>query len=118
MLLVFGLDVLVVDGIAGLCIDPTRVRLALERSVVILDEAHDPSHLNAAFQTEFAVCFHLPAGAGVAPRTNFSKSSDDDNLFKINHSFEVGIERLDLSVPVRQFREIEFDVGASLNFDR
>ncbi|KAI6759685.1 hypothetical protein HG530_010365 [Fusarium avenaceum] len=114
-LLVLLLDVLVVDRLACLGVDPARVGLALDRTVMVLDETHDPSHLNATLEREFAVGLHLPSSTRVTPRTDFSKTCNDDNLLKIDHTLEVLVERLNLSLPIRAVREVELDVGTGLN---
>ena len=50
VLLVLGLDILIIDGFTGLGINPARVGLALEGTIVVFDQTHDPRHLNAALQ--------------------------------------------------------------------
>ncbi|GKT45755.1 uncharacterized protein ColSpa_05936 [Colletotrichum spaethianum] len=116
-LLVLLLDVLVVDGLTSLGVDPAGVRsgLALDRTVVVLDQTHDPSHLNATLQGELAVGLHLPAGAGVTPGTNLSKTSNDDDLLQVDHALEAVVEGSNLLLPVGEVGEVELDVGAGLN---
>ena len=50
VLLVLGLDILVINGLTSLGINPTRVGLPLEGTVVVLNQTHDPRHFNAALQ--------------------------------------------------------------------
>ena len=50
VLLVLGLDIFIINWLARLSIDPTGIALSLNLSVVVLDEAHNPGHLNTAFE--------------------------------------------------------------------
>ncbi len=115
VLLVLLLDILVVDGLARLGVHPAGVLVALDGAIVILDETHDPGHLDAALQREFAEGFHLPASSGVAPGTDLGETSDDDDLLEVDHAPELVIERGHLGLPVRQVGELKLDVGAGLD---
>ncbi|CEI68857.1 unnamed protein product [Fusarium venenatum] len=115
VLLVLLLNVLVVNRLSCLGINPARVGLALDRTVVVLDETHDPSHLDATLKREFAVGFHLPSGTRVTPGTNLGETSNNNNLLKIDHALEVVVEGLNLSLPVRALREVKLDVGARVD---
>uniref|UniRef100_A0A4E9ENN5 Uncharacterized protein n=1 Tax=Gibberella zeae TaxID=5518 RepID=A0A4E9ENN5_GIBZA len=114
-LLVLLLNVLVVNGLSSLGVNPARVGLALDGTVVVLDETHDPSHLDATLKREFTVGFHLPSGTGVTPGTNFGEASDNDNLLKIDHTLEAVVKGLDLSLPVRALGEVKLDVGTRVD---
>ncbi|KXT05144.1 hypothetical protein AC578_7604 [Pseudocercospora eumusae] len=118
VLLVLGLDVLVVNRVARLGINPARVALTLELSVEVLDETHDPSHLNAALERELTVGFHLPSGSGVTPWSDFSKTGDHDNLLEVDHTLEVAIQRLNLRLPVGKLGKVELEVGTLLDLGR
>ncbi|TFA99245.1 hypothetical protein CCMA1212_009011 [Trichoderma ghanense] len=115
VLLVLLLDILVVDGLASLGVDPAGVRLALEGAVVVLDEAHDPGHLDAAFKRKLAIGLHLPSGSGVAPGADFGKSSHDDDLVQVDHALQLLVERSHLRLPVRKAGEVALDVGTRLD---
>ena len=82
---------------------------------MVLDEAHHPSHLDAAFKRKFAVGLHLPTSARVAPRSNFGETGDNDHLLEVDHSLQVLVEGLDLALPIWQFGEVEFHVGSWLH---
>ncbi|KAK1253169.1 hypothetical protein MKX08_004356 [Trichoderma sp. CBMAI-0020] len=114
-LLVLLLDVLVVDGLTSLGVNPASVRLALERTIVVLDETHDPGHFNATFERELAMSLHLPSGSRVTPGADFCETSDDDYLLQVDHALELVIKRGDLSLPVGQMREVKLDVGTRLD---
>ncbi|TKW54871.1 hypothetical protein CTA1_23 [Colletotrichum tanaceti] len=116
-LLVLLLDVLVVDGLTSLGVDPAGVGsgLALDGTVVVLDETHDPGHLNAALERELAVGLHLPASARVTPRTNLGEAGDNNDFLKVDHTLEAVVEGSNLLLPVGEVGEIELDVGAGLN---
>ncbi|GJC78128.1 hypothetical protein ColLi_00966 [Colletotrichum liriopes] len=109
-LLVLLLDVLVINGLTSLGVDPARVRsgLALDGTVVVLNQTHDPGHLNATLKGELAVGLHFPTSAGVTPRTNLSKTGNDDDLLQVDHALKAVVERGDLLLPVRE----GFRVGA------
>jgi hypothetical protein len=115
VLLVLLLDVLVVNGLTCLGVNPARVGLALDRTVVVLDETHDPSHLDATLKREFTIGFHLPSGTGVTPGANLGETSDNNNLLKIDHTLKVVVEGLNLGLPVRALREIKLDVGTRID---
>ena len=117
VLLVLRLDVLVVDRLVGLGVNPTRVALALEVAIVVLDETHHPSHLDAALERELAVGLHLPTSSRVTPRSNLSETSDDDDLLEVDHALEITVDRLDLGLPVRKLGEVELHVGARVDVD-
>ncbi|GKT61899.1 unnamed protein product [Colletotrichum tofieldiae] len=116
-LLVLLLDVLVINGLTSLGVDPAGVRsgLALDGTVVVLNQTHDPGHLNATLKGELAVGLHFPTSAGVTPRTNLSKTGNDDDLLQVDHALKAVVKRGDLLLPVREVREVELDVGAGLN---
>ncbi|KUI68937.1 hypothetical protein VM1G_11569 [Cytospora mali] len=115
LLLVLALDVLIINGIAGLGVHPTRVGFALDGAIVVLDETHNPGHFDAALQRELAVSLHLPSSARVTPRSNFGKASNNNNLLEIHHALEVLVQRSKVLLPIRKVREVKLDVGAWLN---
>ena len=117
VLLVLGLDVFVVHRLSRLGIHPASILLALDRTIVVLDETHYPSHFDATLEGELSVCFHFPSSTRVTPRSNFGKTSDNDNLLEINHPLKVLVEWLDLLLPVWKTREVELDVGTGLDGD-
>ena len=83
-------DVLVVDGFVRLTVDPADVqRSILEAAVKVFDKAHQPGHLNAAFNGKFAARFHLPPRARATPRVHFAKTSYYDDIFQIKETSEV-----------------------------
>ncbi|GJD00729.1 hypothetical protein ColKHC_09554 [Colletotrichum higginsianum] len=116
-LLVLLLDVLIVDRLTSLGVDPAGVGsgLALDGTVVVLNQTHDPGHFNAALKGELAVGLHLPASAGVTPRTNLSEAGDNDDLLEVDHALEAVVEGSNLLLPVGKVGEVELDVGAGLN---
>jgi hypothetical protein len=115
VLLVLGLDVLVIDGVSRLGVNPASVWLTLDGPVVVLDETHDPGHLNATLKRELAIGLHLPSGTRVTPRTDLSETSNDNDLLEVNHAFEGLVVRSNLGLPVRALGEIELDVGSRIN---
>ena len=89
-LLVMAFDILVVDGFIRLAVDPTDIqRSILEATIKAFDEAHNTSHLNAAFNGEFTASLHLLSCARATPGSDFAVTSDDEDLFQIDKTLEV-----------------------------
>ena len=114
--LVLGSNVLVVDGLSRLGIDPSDVGLSiLESTIEVLDESHDPGHLDETLDGELSLRLHLPPGPGSSPRSDLSESSDDEDLVEIDHASEFvelleGLDRLER-------REVELEVGSRSDGD-
>lgn len=85
-LLILALDLLVINGLTTLRVDPTVERTALQFAVEVLDEAHHPRHLDATFNGEFSSCFHLPPSARATPWSNFCKASNNDDLLQVDQT--------------------------------
>lgn len=115
VLLVLSSKVLVVNRLLGLGIDPSDVGLAgrLESAVKVLDVTHDPAHLDETLDGELALGLHLPSGPRTSPRTDFGKSSDDDDLVEVDESLKSVelLERLDRL----ERGEAELEVGSGGN---
>lgn len=63
VLFVLGLDVLVIDRLTRLGVNPSDVGLAVtEFTVKVLDEAHHPGHLDTTLNGKLATGLHLPSG--------------------------------------------------------
>jgi len=117
ILFVAALDVLVFHGLARLGIHPSDVEAAiLKATIEVLDETHDPGHLDAAFDCEFATSLHLPAGTRASPRSNLSETGNDDNLVQIEHATK--LRKFLKGLGALQSGEVEAEVGAGLNIDR
>ncbi|RUP46909.1 hypothetical protein BC936DRAFT_146377 [Jimgerdemannia flammicorona] len=116
LLFILALDVLVLDWLVRLGVDPAGVLLVilLQRTMMMFDVTHDPGHLNAPFKRKLAIGLHLPTSAAVTPRTNLTKASDNDDLIEINETLEIA-EVLKLLV-LLEFGEIELHVRARGDF--
>lgn len=116
VLLVLRLDVLVVDGLLRLRVDPADVQLAiLQAAIDVLDVSHEPGHLNAALDREFATGLHLPAGTRTSPWPDLGKASDNNDALEVEHALKLrqvlqALSSLDL-------REVEFEVRARRDGD-
>ena len=89
-LLVLGSNILVIDRVSRLGIDPSNVALAvLELAVEVLDQAHHPSHLDATLDGELSPCLHLPSGSRASPGTDLSETGAHNDLVEINQALEV-----------------------------
>ena len=87
VLLILAPDVLVVDWLSRFTVDPSNIKRSIwQASIEMLDEAHDPGHLNAPFDRELASRFHFPTRSRTAPRANLTEAGDDDNLVEINET--------------------------------
>lgn len=116
VLLVGGLDILVIERLGGLGVDPSDVKRAiLETTVEVLDEASDVGQLECALNREGAVGLHLPASARGTEGSDLGVSSHDDDLLEVDETAELGelrggIEGLELG-------EWEGEVGAREDLD-
>ena len=84
---------------------------------MILNQTHDPGHLDTTLKRELAISLHLPSGTRITPWTNLRETSNNDDLIKVNHSLQVSIEWLNLFLPFGKLWEIELDVGSRLDSD-
>jgi hypothetical protein len=84
-LLIASLDLVVLDCLAGLGVDPSAAAVV----VVIADEPHHPGELDAALHGEFAVGFHLPPGPGRSIGTHLAKAGDDHDTLHVDHALDV-----------------------------
>ena len=117
VLLVLAADILVVDRLFALCIDPSDVSLAaLQSSVEVLDQAKSEGQLEETFNAELSLCFHLPSGSSRAKWTDFSISSDNDDLVEVDKASELGKIGLRV-VALGQFREGQGEVGSRSDVD-
>lgn len=85
--LIVGLDVLVIDGLARFRVNLADIQVTVENlAIKVLDEAYDPSHLDATFNGELAAGLHLPSCTRATPWSNFSKAGDNYDLVKIEEA--------------------------------
>ena len=88
--LIFGLDILVVNWFAGFGVYPTDVKGTIRQlAIEMLDEAHNPGHLDAPFDSELASGLHLPTGSRAAPRADFGKSGDHNHFLQIDEALQI-----------------------------
>lgn len=101
VLLVGTLNILVVKGLGSLRVNPSDVkRTILQTAIEVLDQAHNVGELERSLNAERAIRLNLPTSTRRSERTDFSVSSDNDNLFKINKTSKLGelggmVERLE-----------------------
>jgi hypothetical protein len=116
LLLVLRSNILVVDGIARLGIDPTDIALAaFEFPVKVLDVAHHPCHLNATFDGEFSLGFHLPSGSRATPGSELGETGTYDDLVEIDETLQV-LQLLEHIVAL-DLRELVREVGSRSDRD-
>jgi hypothetical protein len=116
VLLVGGLDVLVVERLVGLRIDPSDVEgTVLEATLEVLDETHDIGELEGTLDGEGAVRLDLPTGTGRTERSDLSVTGNDNDLLEVNEATELG--NLGLGVDGLELGEGEGEVGARGNLD-
>ena len=89
MLTVLGGDLVIVHRLLGLGVDPADVRLPLDLAVKVLDQTHDPRHLDVPFHAELALVLHLPARAGAAPGPQLRVADDHDRAPEVGHAQEI-----------------------------
>jgi hypothetical protein len=104
-LLVAGLDFVVLDGLAGLGVDPAGAAVV----VVVADETHHPGQLDAALHRELAVGLHLPPGAGRAVGTHLAEAGHHHHALHVDHALDA-LELLEALLG-GQRRELDVDVG-------
>lgn len=110
VLLVRRLDVLVVEGLVRLGVDPSDVEgSVLEATVEVLDQAGDVRELERTLDREGAVRFDLPTGARRTERSDFGVSRHDDDLLEVDQAtelgeFRLGVDRLELGERKREVR--------------
>ncbi|KAG1835851.1 hypothetical protein DFJ58DRAFT_735415 [Suillus subalutaceus] len=56
--------------------------------IEVLHVTHKLGHLDPALNRGHASCLHFPTSSRTTPRTDFSESSDDDNLLQIDDAME------------------------------
>ena len=116
VLLVTGADVLVINRLTGLGINPADVkRTVLQATVEVLDVAHHPGHLDAALNGEFTARLHFPSSAGTAPGTDLGEASDDNDLLEIDHTAQ--LRQLLQRLHGLKCREVKLEVGARSDID-
>ena len=116
VLLVAAADVLVVNRLAGLGIHPADVeRAVLETTVEVLDEAHHPRHLDAAFDGKLATSLHLPAGTRATPWAHLRKPGDDNDLLQVQHATK--LRKLGERLRRLKSGEVELEVGTGSDVD-
>ncbi|KAI3487340.1 hypothetical protein L1887_48761 [Cichorium endivia] len=114
VLLVVGADVLVIDGLATLGVDPADVGGArLELTVVVLDQAHDPGQLDHTLVGEVAKGLHLPTSARRTPRSDLGETGDDDDLLEVH--LRVALGDLAVEVESADLGEAEGEVAARVD---
>ena len=62
---VFCFHVAISDRLASCIFKLPAGVFTFEKTVVILDKPHNPSHFKATFEGEFGRCFHLPSRSAV-----------------------------------------------------
>src|SRR6266404_771892 len=85
LFLVTTTDVLVINRLARLGVNPTNVECAvLETSVKVLDVTHHPRHFDAPFKRQTTLSLHLPPCTRGSPWANFSETRDDNDLIEVD----------------------------------
>ncbi len=84
-LLVFAMDILVINRVTSLCVNPAHVKSALlETTVKMFDITHHPHHFDASLKCQMTLCLHLPPCARRSLWPNFTKARDDNDLIQVN----------------------------------
>src|ERR1700737_1995450 len=87
--LVLSFDILVSDWVTHFSINPATKGLSIDCSVLMLNEAHDPSHLNATLEGQLAVSFNFPSRARITEWANLSEACNDNNSVQIDHALSM-----------------------------
>ncbi|KAI6747599.1 hypothetical protein HG530_015707 [Fusarium avenaceum] len=84
-----GRDVTLVNGHVCLGVDPARAAVTSCASVVILDEAHHPSHLDAALEGQLTSRFHLPTCHNTCGHFGGTECPDTQGLHPIRYGIVI-----------------------------
>src|SRR5258708_36495880 len=85
-LLVFATDILVIDRVTSLHVNPAHVKSALlETTVKMFDITHHPHHFDASLECQMTLCLHLPPHVRRSPWPDFTKARDDNDLIQANN---------------------------------
>ena len=84
-MLVSATDVLVIDRVTSLRVNPAHVKSSiLETSVKMLDITHHPRRFDASLKSQMALSLHLPLRVRRSPWPSFTKARSDDDFVQVN----------------------------------
>lgn len=116
VLLVRRLDILVVERLSGLRVDPSNVEGAvLEATVEVLDETGDVGELERSLNRERASGLHLPTSTRGSERSHLGVSRHDDDLVEVDNAAK--LRKLRRRVESLELGEGEGEVGARSDLD-